>query len=70
MASVGNADAGIVYAPTGVCHQIADCILRDTESTVTGVRGYWTSVAMFKTFGKGNWPEVAACHPGRWCRVP
>lgn len=59
-----NSEAGIRYGITGVCHQTANRILLPAGITVQGCAGYRLSVAAFRVYGRGAWPELQACFSG------
>jgi len=61
MPSIGDADAGIRYAITGVCHQIAGRITVEFKPSFHAVRGYRATQSAFGPYGLGPWPELAAC---------
>lgn len=59
--SIGNADAGIRYGLTGVCHQIAGRIMVRFNPSFRRVRGYGATLGTFGAYGLWAWPERAAC---------
>lgn len=61
-----NSQAGISYLRTGVCHQAANRILHAAgQLTVAGCNGYAVSTFMFRVYGLGAWPQLAACAQGQ-----
>ena len=68
-----HSHAGIRYAITGVCHQMANRILYPSGRTVSRARRYLWSCFMYGTYGKdpltgcfyspvlAPWPELAIC---------
>ena len=59
--SIGNADAGIRFGFTGVCHQIAGRLMVRFNPSFRRVRGYGVSFPAYGAYGLGPWPERAAC---------
>jgi hypothetical protein len=60
-----NSHAGIIYAVTGVCHQMANRILHPAGMiTVAGCNGWQASVYAWQTYGLGPWPQLIACNGG------
>lgn len=59
-----NAEAGIRYGRTGVCHQMANRILHSAGITVAGSGGYILSVSAWGEYGLPPWPELQACYSG------
>lgn len=68
-----KSEAGILYAVTGVCHQMANRILYPSGQTVSKARGYNGSLFIWGTYGKDPqtmrryspstfpWPELSHC---------
>jgi hypothetical protein len=59
-----NAEAGILYGRTGVCHQMANRILHSAGITVAGCGGYAVSVIAYGFYGRPPWPELQVCYSG------
>ena len=59
--SIGDADAGINFGRTGVCHQIANRILMPMSIDCHDVRGYVRSLLIYGTYGARLWPEQSKC---------
>lgn len=58
-----NGLAGIRYGFTGVCHQISNRILHPTGGlTVSGARGYRSSLGVWGVYGLGRWQELTICY--------
>ena len=56
--TINDGNAGIIYALTGVCHQIANRILWTAQVNVSGVRGYGLSSTIYGAYGRGRWNPV------------
>jgi hypothetical protein len=65
-----NGEAGVRYARTGVCHQIANRILHPAGITVAGCGGYNLSIAVWGEYGKLPWPELQACYSSGGAGLP
>ena len=62
LSNPGGRFAGIIYGITGVCHQAANRVLYPSGQTVSRARGYMASFALYGTYGRRSWPELAVCN--------
>ena len=53
--------AGLRYGRDGVCHQMANRILRTAGIDVSGARRYRQSLHLYGRFGKVPWPQWQQC---------
>lgn len=61
LASLGDMNAGIIVGITGVCHQIANRILRPCKLDVSRVNGYAFTLTIYGKWGRRPWVEWSRC---------